>query len=517
MYNILIVDDEKMICEGIRKSIDWDQLEIETAFVAFSGTEALSVIAKNKINIVITDINMSGMTGLELISTIRQQNSSIRILVLTGYDRFDYARDCLRMSVADFLLKPVDETVLAGVVRNQVQILDHQSKNMVHQRKQSLADQLEIEQLVTDLLHRHSRTETDYPKLFSKYRFDPDVTLQVALLLPGESIMSGPKTDRISAEAIRNICILLVDAQSAGISVIDTDGKVVVTFFIGVGNETLDAELEKLTKILKTEYNYLPKIIVGTPVSGYENLHLSYNDAVWKMEKEQNSIRTLLNSGIPRQKTNTFRAAYEELKIKIGDAVDNQPRIMQLYEVFRQAVGTFSLSSDDVDKCCFDLVSYAYFCSLGISSSMTDKMLHKLGQMLAHAEKDDALDITQSWLLKLYGEDDDEAHGIVAKAKAYIDAELETNLSVTNLADRLCVTPNYFSRLFRRHTGEGCNEYIVRKRLEKAQLLLTETNLPAGKIALSVGYNDINYFSLAFKKFTGLSPTKYRKAARSQR
>ena len=95
-------------------------------------------------------------------------------------------------------------------------------------------------------------------------------------------------------------------------------------------------------------------------------------------------------------------------------------------------------------------------------------------------------------------------------ARHYIDEHLAEDISVSSIAESLYITPNYFSRLFKRITGEGCNEYIVRKRIEKAKSLLETTSIKTGKIAMMVGYRDTNYFSLAFKKHTGKSPTKYR-------
>jgi len=87
---------------------------------------------------------------------------------------------------------------------------------------------------------------------------------------------------------------------------------------------------------------------------------------------------------------------------------------------------------------------------------------------------------------------------------------------VAKLAEQFYVSTNYFSRLFKKVMNEGCNEYIVKKRIEKSRILLETTTIKAGKIAMMVGYNDTNYFSLAFKKHTGMSPTKYRETLQSR-
>ena len=103
-----------------------------------------------------------------------------------------------------------------------------------------------------------------------------------------------------------------------------------------------------------------------------------------------------------------------------------------------------------------------------------------------------------------------ENNKMVAQAREYIDRHLADSISVSDVASRFYVSPNYFSRLFKKAMGEGCNDYIVRKRMEKAKMLLTSTDFSAGRIANMVGYSDTNYFSMAFKKHCGMSPTSYR-------
>ena len=120
MYKVLIVDDERMIREGMKKVIPWHELEIGEVWTAASGKEALALTCEKVQDIMITDISMAEMNGLELIENIQEAAPNMRILVLTGYDYFEYARECLRLSVQDFLLKPIDEEVLSEAVKRQV-------------------------------------------------------------------------------------------------------------------------------------------------------------------------------------------------------------------------------------------------------------------------------------------------------------------------------------------------------------------------------------------------------------
>lgn len=109
MYKILIVDDEKMIRMGMKNAIDWMKIGIDEVFTAASGNEALEILKKEEPQIMVTDIQMTEMTGLELIKAAREVVPELRVIVLTGFDNFEYARQSLRLQVQDFFLKPIDE------------------------------------------------------------------------------------------------------------------------------------------------------------------------------------------------------------------------------------------------------------------------------------------------------------------------------------------------------------------------------------------------------------------------
>ena len=109
MYKILIVDDEKMIRLGMKKVLPWESLGISEVYDAASGREALGIIREKKPEIMISDIQMTEMTGLELIEAARKIVPELRVIVLTGYDNFEYARQSLRLQVQDFFLNPIEE------------------------------------------------------------------------------------------------------------------------------------------------------------------------------------------------------------------------------------------------------------------------------------------------------------------------------------------------------------------------------------------------------------------------
>ena len=122
---------------------------------------------------------------------------------------------------------------------------------------------------------------------------------------------------------------------------------------------------------------------------------------------------------------------------------------------------------------------------------------------------EDCCEITGQFLTRMLKQKKGE-HELIERAKLYIDERISEEISVSALAAEMNVSLSYFSRLFKKVTAEGCNEYIMRKRMEKAKVLLDTTNFDANVIAGMAGYNDSNYFSVTFKKFYGISPTRYR-------
>ena len=190
--------------------------------------------------------------------------------------------------------------------------------------------------------------------------------------------------------------------------------------------------------------------------------------------------------------------------------IGNSACVMKAFNTFSKAAESYNLSPVAVRRCCFEIASAMSFAYMEDSGEITDGKLDALSKSLSSAGKEEACEITKMFIDQLLGNDEENVHYMISNAKHYIDEHLAEDISVSSIAENLYITPNYFSRLFKRITGEGCNEYIVRKRIEKAKSLLETTSIKTGKIAMMVGYRDTNYFSLAFKKHTGKSPTKYR-------
>lgn len=516
MYTVLIVDDEKMIRMGMRQAIRWTDLGIGNVFTAGSGKEALEIMELEKPEIVITDISMTGMTGLDLIGKIRENHEDTRIIVLTGYDRFEYARECLRMQVQDFLLKPIDEELLTASVRKQVADLEKKEENKAESlhriRTLGSTKQMEMEQRLREML-RETPQEERAADFLKTYGMEEPKKVQAVILSPALADSLGEKdspwSDGFQIMQVKDICMGMVDARGWGITFQDEKGRIILILF---GDREEDNALERITQInniILDEFDDSLKIVAGSKVNRFCDFPESYREAEHLINTERKKLREIVMPAVDIKRDQLFREIYAELKNAMSSNVADADYVLHVFESFHKATQSYNLSHAYVRKCCFEIASSVYFSYINDSGENVDGRLNAFLQSLTNVKREEACEMTEMFLKKLLVKEED-GHDIVSKAKTYIKDHLADELSVSSLAEEFFLTPNYFSRLFKKVTGEGCNEYIVRKRIEQAKSLLETTSFKTGKIAIMVGYRDTNYFSMAFKKQTGVSPTKYR-------
>ncbi|MDD2970789.1 MAG: response regulator [Lachnospiraceae bacterium] len=513
MMKILIVDDEKMIRMGIKQVIPWSSVGIDEVYTAASGNEAMTIIKEHKPDIMITDISMTEMTGLDLIEEAQKEIKDLRILVLTGYDNFEYARACLRMNVQDFHLKPIDEEVLTESIRKQVESIKEarrqEKESLRQQRTIGSKQQRNLEKIMRNLVHNRIM-ETEKTTLYEEYKFQPEERLQIAVFVPTLYQQRETGDGQFKVLSIINICLDLIDGRNRGISFMDDDGKIVMALFISETHRSGAETMKTVLDIINDEYDVTPKVILGSVAEGFLNLHVSYNDAMYLLDTDKQDVEEIVLTHYEKSKETLFHGIYEELKKAMCDNTRDVDYVLHVFDSFSKAVEAYNLSDYYASRCCFELAASIFFNYFHYSGETIDNKLNSLYQNLMNVSAIEACEVTRMSVEQVLESEDTQTHEIISKAKRYIEEHLAEDISVSSIATELFITPNYFSRLFKRIMGEGCNEYIVRKRIEKAKSLLEMTTMKTGKIALMVGYRDTNYFSLAFKKHTGVSPTKYR-------
>lgn len=494
MYSILIVDDERYIRDGIEKMMPWHELKIDHVDTAESGSKALIKIEKHMPDIVLTDIEMKNMDGLTLIHEVNKRNPDVRLIVLSGHNDFQYLQECCRMDVHDYLLKPVELSKLQQAIKKQVDILRQTSKKKIINRINTLAEQLNAEKLLKDFLNYSSGAD-DVKLLLSKYGYN-NQNLQIAML---SLKFKDELNNDLAILSIKNICMEQIDLNQYGLTFFYKDNDLLVLLFKGSEYKQSRDILQQLQWILQNDFDVQIKIYIGSEVDSISKIPKSYKDAlhVRNIEKEKYSRQQIIETLIDYQKN-------------MESQISNKDAVLSLLEECLNYINNSGLGLNMKIKTIFQIISGVYYHFLVVNNEKPSQILFDFLNDLKNSDETNIDYISCAFIQKMFGNDENNDTDIIEQTKKYIDNNLDKPLSVSDLANQAFLSIAYFSKQFKKNTGVGCNYYIMCKRMEKAKDLLNKTNLKVSNIANEVGYKDINYFSLAFKKYTGMSPMEYR-------
>lgn len=514
MYSILIVDDERFMRQGIAKLLPWNLLNIDRVETAESGAKALAKMEAHMPDLVLTDIEMDNMNGLQLIKKMNQMNPMLRIIVLTGHDDFSYVQECCRMEVQDYLLKPVDSEKLIEAIGGQVDALDRllaeQAKKKTIDRVNALAEQMRVERLFHDFL-KTGAGEGDIRQVLEEYGCRPGDSFQAAMLLSdGTAKNEWSSQHELLDLSINSVCVELVEYNGNGITFRDENNALILLLFRGKGRPNSRELLEQIQSVLQNEYDAAQRVYLGSVVRDVRHIPDSYRDTVelWTSSRQSGGIfqagaEATTAEAAEQLRQRTLRALQAEL--------ESPEQALECWDAYCQDLSGSDATADLVRQSSLRLLTDIYLYWLRETGGAPGQaLLDLISRMNGSASPEEMHQVGYDFLERLLSGQKPGNDNVIASAKRYIAGHLDESLSVTQLAERFYLSVAYFSKLFKKTEGVGCNYYIVRQRMERAKQLLTQQQARMGEIAEQVGYRDVNYFSLTFKKYTGLSPAEFR-------
>lgn len=534
LYRILLVDDEEEVRKAIIRNIEWEKLGFQMAQDAENGEDALEKIEQLKPDVIMTDIRMPYMDGLTLTKRIRQKYPSMKILIFSGYDDFEYAQQAIKLNVTEYILKPVNVEELTGILNRVRENLDEeiaQRRDVSMLRRRYLSSLPIIRELFLNDLVQGNVEEADICPKLEEYGVDilnaRKLTAAVVSLEPEERLkgrdssplqqerklipisVRGLVEDRlrdyfrftsfISAGGITFIAAIDQDSTQTGLIDLLADAcKEVqrilgITVTIGVGYST--QRPERIGESYQSAVDALGyKAIVGTGGTIYINDMEPVSRGKLQLNpKDETELENRIKFGTPE----TIGEAVREIA---GRMEDTRAHASQ-YQVYR-----FSLIN------CIMRLMQQYDMDLRQIFDAEGDVIRLMGS--GHGREEFPV-----WLTRvacrmnefINRRRDNTARQVIEEAKQYIqDHYQEPDLSVEMVCRQLHMSPVYFSTIFRKETGKTCVAYLTDVRLNRAVELLNQTSDKTYVIARKVGYQEQNYFSYVFKKKFGVSPTKYR-------
>lgn len=528
LYNVLLVDDEADVLLAMKKKIDWEALGFCLAGTAENGQEALEITEQLHIDVVMTDIKMPYMDGLTLCRKLKENYRNMKVIIYSGFDDFEFAREAVHLEAEEYLLKPISAGDMREVFTRVKKKLDQEYSEYINLSKLSeyyrkslpvIQSQLLMEVMEGRIRGERARVmmETYEMKLDAPFYMVAAVYAEVSLREnSGDPVqfLNLPLQDMVQDylhEKMRFFCTAFLD-------------QVYVVFLLEQ-REDADQVLYHLDQVCKMGARVLKASVTAAAgqVCTMETLHTSYEDAVSAME-----YRTILGSGQvlyindiePCPEENVFVTEYDFRQLVHAVKVGNRDEISEAIRKFMDSIPRENISPGQYQLLFMELLSEL----MKIGRSYKLPSSHIFGEHVGswyELYKNVPVDGLENWLsevcsnlsYRLHHERKDSTARLTEQARAYINEHYQENdLSAESLCRYLNVSAAYFSTIFKREVGMSFVAYLTRVRLEHAVELLRTTEDKTYIIAAQVGYAEPNYFSYVFKKQYGISPSRYRAA-----
>lgn len=495
MYKVMLVDDEPFILDGLQKMLCWEEMGMEIAALCRDGQEALEFLRKEKADILITDIKMPKLTGIELLRNLQEEDISVKTIILSGFDDFEYIQQGVKLGIENFLLKPVDEVELISSLSSIVKKLDNEN---LYKKKVRDAEDI----LKENILYRFITDSIDNDEFIEKcelLHIDLNRRFYKVIFVSGQI---DDHLKRLLNERLRPFgdCYMCQDYE---------DNLLILVAADELDDNAVDRLLETIARPARCGDLF---ITAGEMVEGSEHTPLSYQKAKKLQEHKMlpnhatflNPEKKVLSDDIDfavflknlnicmeRQDKKGVEALLDELYAKLYTPE-------KFYNITMELVCNISAMVRDIKP--------------------GDKLfLSNLKLLFDDIYRLETVQAMKTWIqyiifdcIDIIKPDEKDISPVIAEVLRFVGENYQSHISLKVIADKYNMNPVYLGQLFKKNIGESFTNYLNEIRVQEAKKLLINSTLKVKEISERVGYLNLNYFYTVFRQITGSTPTAFR-------
>ncbi len=516
MYKILFVEDEDIIRTGLKKIVSDAGIKFEATFEASCGKDALEIIKKHRPEIVVTDIIMPKMDGIELISQCRDLGLNISFIIISGYGEFAYAQKAIAFGVTNYLLKPTKKMELIDTINGII------SKLNSDKEKQEKINELQQESIKQILKGKYKPEEAH--AIFNNVGLE---FLKKSFIVLSYCMH---ETDNAMHEMVRKM--VYSEVRKPFEPIISHTFPYKYTIILFTIDDPADLEIDRLLNHLETKILNIGRTLNLNLYAGISNI--------------SNDISQIHNLVLQSENALDYRLFYYQRKLFYYNDLLKANSLVHIPDIYSEAVinaaahGKISETIDSIDNLFRFLLKIEYLTPHFIISTF-EELLHEVKKAIIkntdsnlENTSDNGMQNIES-IINIY-RSSYSINNLAAKIKEaflsaarnpangrtgyfsnaidcalkYIEENYKKDLSVDRVSNYICMSPNYFSSLFKSKTGCSFTSYLQKIRVEKSKQLLSDPKNKIFEIAEMVGFVNNKYFFKIFKKETGLTPGEYR-------
>ena len=525
MLKVLLVDDEPFIIQGLKVLIDWEQEGFTIAGTASNGKEAYDFLQKEEVDLIIADIQMPIMTGLELQETIRKENlSNAYFVILSGYADFEYARRALQNECTDYILKPVDREMLLKLL-NRVSAMRDEDDRM-QQRNRKMEKAYLARQLISLIKGKYDDSNLKY--VISQMRCREGV--RYVEIQMAESGMDEEVTDQDMREfqkALYECCVAFLKEHASNcVFDVSADEKIYdvgVILFDYMSDEMKKGEKEYLNDLLDYLNGNLPRavtMLVGKRVQDISNIARSYGNAC--MLRSFQGFRSKKDIYFYEEEVQVSNDGMVLCKKSLDHLLkvveqNNHMEIRYAVDQFYEEMGRRGVHGEAMTL----NINYLLFQLIHLASEQDDEVNQEEILRLISESSFEAGTIrgSKAHLMRFACEYGDYlsqlrknvSRGVLGNVEKEIRENYADNLTLKGLSEKYYVNSAYLGQLFRKKYGQSFKDYLNNYRMDRAADILLHSDKKIILVAEEVGYHDLDYFVNRFIQVKGCTPAKFRK------
>ncbi|OXM83308.1 response regulator transcription factor [Paenibacillus rigui] len=509
MWKIAIVDDDFQVLRGLRGIIPWEELDAELVGEAIDGEEGLELIRRSEPDIVITDLYMPGISGIEMIQQLRSEGFQGRFIILSGYTDFEYARQAIRLDVDDYLNKPgtveqIREVLFRTIQGLEESYLENMEKNELLHSVKHYEDRLAQDGLIA-LLNGRTDANSSEVQLPGPSEWWASMDFQIVLLelvkterICGISMadwhlfrfaMSNVVEELLQQEWPESHFVWLFDHYSALVLHMPREEAA------EAANQRMDRLVQKLSSCLQQYLKLTVKTGIGSRRAESAELKTSLDEAFQGVDAGKGAgavelvgklVHVLRSGEDIRQPIRQYVDGMEAARTDGERTLLYKVLAAELWTLLQYAVERAGLQLDEQEEA---LIAQP---DTVLNRSDLEKFMEAKIQRIRQ-QKQPAIGQKHKMAVEFMVQ--------------YIHEHYARDITLDELAGQLFISKNYLNQLFKKVTGETFMNYVIRVRLEKAKALLLEGQLLIYEVAERVGYHNVPYFSTLFKKYCGVNPS----------
>lgn len=506
-YKVLIVEDEKEKAKGIAYLVEKYNPLCTPVRLAHDGAEGYKVALEYEPDIILSDIRMPVMDGLEMIRALREKNLQTEFIVLSGYAEFSYAKKAIELGVKDFITKPVDENELNATLHKVCkEISERRNNEDFFNRMNDDMRNYALRDFLTSGTDQHYTVREYLEQMQVMERYDQ----YTCMIVEWEEHEEQAVPDGLLTKDGAFIYIVKVErTQLAVVAAAKTLGKgekrklaewilkkaeeKECSVSVGIGSTYRDhTQLSNAYEEARVALNY--RILKGSKmVILYEELYDMENRTDLITEKEM-----------------------EQLKERI-DRFDQNGFYITVKGIFNRVLSENQLSLPELQKLSLNIVLLGLH-NIPTAQLQMNEYFGKNLFTLKSIEKFKTIEQLENWIINMVSSMNElmlkdnvpKKKDVITEAKEYIRQHYNQNITLNDISKQFFINPYYFSQLFKKKTGMTYQNYLISYRIDRAKKLLEETDLRIYEVCKLVGYNDVNHFNQVFDRAEGMKPSEYR-------